>query len=269
VAALAGGTLYEVTLVVIPRWLRRSRLYRALVEGTLRIVVELVGGVQGAIPHHGMGTHELAARKLAGSGIELASLLTVGWSPLWLLAAAADVTGGTRVYLRALVAELRQGGVLPRGAEIGSADELLSTLEHTSATIAEALDVPPLTVDGMRGTLSALRENAARLPGPGQLASIFAQLRDVAQEENRSLRFVSAAIGRGALRAGLEVGQAQIFNFYREALGAISAEGLATYTRRVSRPYWTAAAEHFDPGSVSHTQRVLGRIRGSEASGAI
>jgi len=37
IAAGLGGLLYEATQVLLPGWLRRSRLYRAIVAGTLRI----------------------------------------------------------------------------------------------------------------------------------------------------------------------------------------------------------------------------------------
>jgi hypothetical protein len=89
-------------------------------------------------------------RKTAGNAIELTSFLAVGWSPLWLLAAAADLTGGTRVYLRALLAELRGAGVLPAESTIASVEELLTTLERSSGLMADTIDMPP--------TISARRD---------------------------------------------------------------------------------------------------------------
>ena len=91
----AGGFIYEVTVLLLPGWLRRTRLYTAVVAGLLRIAVELVGGARGILPPDDIDARELATRKAAGTGIELVGLLAVGWSPLWLLAATADVTGGT------------------------------------------------------------------------------------------------------------------------------------------------------------------------------
>ena len=57
---------------------------------------------------------KLAVRKAGGNVVELGSILAFGFSPLWLLAGAADVTRGTRVYLDALVGELKAAGVLAR-----------------------------------------------------------------------------------------------------------------------------------------------------------
>ena len=46
VAAALGGTLHETAELVLPRLVRRSRLYEATARNLLRITVELVGGVE-------------------------------------------------------------------------------------------------------------------------------------------------------------------------------------------------------------------------------
>ncbi len=261
VAASMGGLIYEATEVLLPGWLRRSRLYRAIVAAFLRIVVELVGGVTGVLPPDDVGVEELAVRKTAGSVIELASFLAVGWSPLWLLAATADLTGGTRTYLRALVSELQRDGVLPEDAEFTSVEELLNSLEGTSGLMAETVDVPPLNVRDMRSSWQALQQNVAELPDASRLASIYAQLQRVAKQEGRSLRSVSSLIAAGAVRAGVQMGHTYIFDYYHDTLRTIIKEGLPAYTQRVAKPYLTAAAGHFDPQRTTYTERLLQRLR--------
>ena len=128
-ACLIGGLIYELTEVILPGWLRRTRLYQAIIAGLLRIVIELIGGVSGVLPPDEVTAQELALRKAAGTGIEFAGLLTIGWSPLWLFAVVADLTGGTRTYLRALVTELKGDGVLHEDAGIDSVEDLLNSLQ--------------------------------------------------------------------------------------------------------------------------------------------
>jgi hypothetical protein len=212
VAAGLGGLLYEAAQVLLPAWLRRSRLYRAIVAGTLRIAIELVGGATGVLPADEVTAQELAKRKAAGTGIEMAGLMFVGWSPLWLFAATADLTGGTGSYLRALVSELRRDGLLPEDAEFASVKELLDTLEGTSGLVAESLDVPPLNVDDMRTSWQNLRQHAAELPDADRLARLYAEPRQVAEREGRSLRSLSSLLAAGALRAGIKTGQVHIFD---------------------------------------------------------
>ena len=45
-AALSGGLVYEVSEVMLPLAVRRSKLYQAIVGRLLRIMIELVGGVE-------------------------------------------------------------------------------------------------------------------------------------------------------------------------------------------------------------------------------
>ena len=49
-AASAGGFIYETSLLLLPGRQRRTRLYKAIVAGVLRIAVELVGGATGILP---------------------------------------------------------------------------------------------------------------------------------------------------------------------------------------------------------------------------
>src|SRR5687768_14169674 len=109
-AALTGGLVYETSEVLLPLAVRRSRLYQAIVGRLLRIAIELVGGVEGVYPTEEMPVRELLARKTAGNVVELSSFLAVGWSPVWLLAGASDLIGGTKVYLQTLIKQLRDAG---------------------------------------------------------------------------------------------------------------------------------------------------------------
>src|SRR5918997_3714669 len=128
-AALTGGLVYEASEVMLPNAVRRTKLYQALVGRLLRITIELMGDVEGVYPTEEMPARELLVRKTAGNAVELASFLAVGWSPVWLLAGASDLVGGSKVYLQALVAELQDADVLAADADVASFEELLTALE--------------------------------------------------------------------------------------------------------------------------------------------
>lgn len=256
-AAVAGGLLAETARVALPKSVRRSKLYQATFERLLRIVVELVGDVPDVYAANGMTPSELATRKTVGNALELTGVLTMGWSPLWVLAAAADITGGTRAYLAALVDELKTSGALPSATDITSVDALLQTLEGTSGVAADAVDLPPLNVATLRESWTNLKANVDTLPDAQSLAATFTSLREAANAEGRSLLDVSAVVGAGALRAGLELGNVHIFAYYREALGAIGDEGLLKFLRRISTPYLSRAAQHFNVEAETYTERWL------------
>jgi hypothetical protein len=258
-AALTGGLVYETTEVMLPLVVRRSKLYQAIIGRLLRIIIELVGGVEGVYPAQEMPARELLVRKTAGNVVELSSFVAVGWSPVWLLAGASDLVGGTKVYLRTLVSELQEAGVLAPDADVSSFEELLSALEGTSGMLADAVDVPPLNVASVRTSWQELQRQVADLPDAAGLEKIFADLRLAARQEDRSILEISSMVALGAVRSGVRLGSVHIFDYYRRALPTIVQEGLLTFLRRTSTPYLRRAGSHFDPRSSTHSERLLRR----------
>ena len=258
----AGGLVHETSEFILPPPLRRSQLYQSTVGRMLRIVIEFVGGVAGDESADSLAVKDLAVRKLAGNAVELASVVAVGWSPLWLLAAAADVTGGTRAYLDTFVKELKSSGVLAADADVSSADDLLAALGGTTGQMADTIDIPPLALNEMRTSLNQFRQNAAALPDPRRLTQIFTEMNRAAAEQDRSLLVVSSLVAAGAIQAGIQLGNVHLFSFYRDSLSTLRTEGVPAYLQRISQPYLEAAAHHLRPSSGTHTQRLLGRFFG-------
>ena len=203
---------------------------------------------------------KLAVRKVGGNVVELGSILAFGFSPLWLLAGAADVTRGTRVYLDALVGELKAAGVLARESEFASVDDLLAALEGASGTTARLIDIPPLEVEGLKRSLADLRHDAKSLPTPPELAAVYQGLLAEADREQRSLLEVSVGMGLAFFNSARKVGRQHVLDPYTEDLRPLRDEGFAAYARRVGSPYASAVARHFDPAEATLTERGLGRL---------
>lgn len=256
-AALAGGALYETSQVALPHAVRDSKLYQVTVSRLLRILIEWVGDVRGIYGKEEMSAEELAVRKFTGNVVEFASIFAVGFSPLWILAAASDVMGGSKAYLRTLVTELEASGQLPAETDIASYEELLQRLETSSGVLADTIDVPPLTVKDARASYEALRRQADDLPSSDELALIFRELQVTAQKEGRSISEVSAALAGAAVRAGMNLGNTLIFDFYRESLHSIQEEGMLRFLLRTSTPYVRRAGKHFDPRAATYTDRAV------------
>jgi hypothetical protein len=258
---VVGGAVHETAEVVLPRFARRSRLYEATAKNLLRIAIELVGDVERDAPKGEPGPGELAKRKTAGNVVELGSIAAFGFSPLWLLAAAADVTRGSRVYLDSLVTELKRAGVLADEAELGSVDDLLAALEGASGTTARLVDLPPLELVELRASIAELRSSAGELPSPQELAALYDGLRREADREHRSLLEVSTGVGLAFLLSARNVGRDHVVVPYREDWQPLRREGFAAYARRTARPYGAAIAGHFDADRRTWTDRALARIR--------
>lgn len=256
-AALAGGALYETSQVALPQAVRESKLYQVTVSRLLRILIEWVGDVPGIYQDEEIAAGELAARKFTGNVVEFASIFAVGFSPLWILAAASDVMGGSKAYLRTLVAELQQTGQLPAETDIRSYEELLQRLETSSSVLADTIDIPPMSVKDARASFEALRRQADDLPSADELALIFRELQATAEREGRSVSEISAALAGAAARAGVNLGNTYIFDFYRESLRTIQEEGLLRFLLRTSTPYVKRAGGHFDPRAGTYTDRAM------------
>jgi hypothetical protein len=251
-----GGLVHESAQVLLPRFVRRSRLYEATAKNALRIAVEAVGRVEPAESPE-VSAVEITKRKAAGNVVELGSIAAFGFSPLWLLAAASDVVHGSRVYLAAFVDELKRAGVLAEEREIGSVDELLESLENASGRTAGLIDIPPLELAQLRATLGEFRADASGLPGPTELASLYQGLREEAARERGSLLAVSVGMGMAFLLSARNLANTHLAIPYREDWAPLRHEGFASYARRVGAPYARAVGGHFDPKRPSWTERLL------------
>ena len=260
-AAVLGGAVHETAEVLLPRFARRSRLYEATAKNLLRIVIELFGDVEREAPAGEPDAGELLKRKTAGNAMELGSIAAFGFSPLWLLAAASDISHGSRVYLDVLVAELKRAGVVAKGAELQSLDDLLGALEGASGTTARLIDLPPFELSGLRASFSELRSSASELPTPQQLAALYAGLLRTAARERQSLLEVSSGIGLAFLLSARHVGREHVVVPYRDDWQPLREEGFAAYARRIWGPYIAAMSGHFDPERETWTERGLNRVR--------
>jgi len=269
-AALFGG-VHETAQLVLPRLVRRSRLYDVTAKNLLRIAIELVGGVENgaATEANQPGAGRVAVKKAAGNVVEFGSIAAFGFSPLWLLAAASDILNGSKAYLNALELELTRAGVLADGVHFKSVDDLLGALEGTTGNAAGLIDMPPLELKELRASISELKRDAKSLPTPGELARLFDGLVRTARMENRSLLAVSSGVGFAFLTSAKNVGKDHVVAPYREDWQPLRDEGFAAYAVRVSGPYRSAVGGHFDSSRKTWTERGargtqgwLGKLKG-------
>ncbi len=113
VAALGAGVVREVGEVALPSVLRRTQLYRNLVEATLRFAIERVGEVEGVYDEGALADRFLASRT-AGNAIEALGVVAFRASPVWILAALADLAGAGRRLIPAIADALAERGLLER-----------------------------------------------------------------------------------------------------------------------------------------------------------
>ena len=90
---LGAGVAREVGEVALPDGIRRSQLYQNLVDATLRFLIEQVGGVEGVYRAEGALPDNFLVRRTAGNAVEVLGIVAFRASPVWVLAALADLCG--------------------------------------------------------------------------------------------------------------------------------------------------------------------------------
>jgi hypothetical protein len=274
-SALAGGLAKELGDVVIPGALRRTYLYRSLVEGTLRFLIEQVGEVEGAFPSEGQLSENFLLRRGAGNGIEFVGILTFHASPVWIMAALADLSGAGKQLIQEITASLQEEGLLEKGASFENVEQMLDGLEKTAGRAAQAFNMPPLDIAGLRTEWAAMRAHVKTIPGPNlpSADTVWNMWRDLQHEaavqkrsvfEMSSLMALSAVrwVGLSATLAAQKTGKivtGAVLDHYRQTLQEIRKAGYLGYWAQEFRPYLKAAALQFSPGRGSLTQRLLRR----------
>src|SRR5581483_3556774 len=104
---------------------RRTKSYQMMVDIALRFMIEQVGEVKGVYPAEGELANNFLLRRTAGHGIELAGLVAFRASPVWIMAALADVSGAGRQIVQEIAEALKQEGLLNPGARFENVEQLL------------------------------------------------------------------------------------------------------------------------------------------------
>jgi hypothetical protein len=289
VTGLAAGAVRELGEVVLPLRVRRSRLYASVVASTLRFLIEQVGQVEGAYPDDaGALPHDFLTRRAAGNVFEIAGIAAFHASPVWVLAALADLAGAGRDLLGEIVKALQNEGLLEQGHRFQNVDELLDGLECTAARLAETVNMPPLDVAALRVEWEKVRADASRIPRAAfpeaaRLSSLWRELKQEAELQGRSVlevssliavaairtlpdnaRWLSRIIRTGSRRTGEVLGRG-LLDHYQETLAEIHKTGYLCYWFREYQPYLKGAVQQFSRQRVSTTERLLSRVRNAPA----
>jgi hypothetical protein len=224
------------------------------------------------------------ARRTAGNAVEMLGIVAFSASPVWVLAALADVCGAGRQLIPEMADALKEHGLLDKGAEFSSVDQMLDGLERTSSRLAATINTPPLDVAGLRREWDAVRSEArslqpGSLPSRETIAAMWTDLKTESARHDRTIFETSSMVALSAVRtfpdrarwfyASARVGAARtgdivaatLLNHYRQTLAEMRETGYTTFAARQFRPYIRAAAAQFSPQRHTLTERMLEKFR--------
>jgi hypothetical protein len=277
-AALAAGLAKEVGSVVLPRAVQRTHLYRLMVENTLRFLIEQVGEVEGIYTAQEPMVEKFAIRRAASHGIEVAGIFAFHASPVWVLAALADLSGAGQTLIAEISVALRDGGLLsPQEHPFETVDQLLDGLEKSAGDLAQAVNMPPLNIAEIRAHWEKLRRDlpVAALPRVETLQRSWNQLVRSALQENVSIYRLSSLLALSAIRklpsnitwisragrvAGRRTGEVlveTVLDHYVESLMEIHRKGYLKFWIQEFDPYIRATARQFSRQHISLTEKLF------------
>ena len=147
--------------VALPDGIRHSELYQNPVDGTRRYLLEQVGGVEGVYASDESVPENFLVRRTAGNAVEVLGVIAFRASPVWVLAALADVCGMGRHLIPEIADALKAQGLLDGDTQFTSVDQVLDGLEQTSSRLASTINAPPLDVAGLRAEWDAIGRGPA------------------------------------------------------------------------------------------------------------
>ena len=222
-------------------------------------------------------SEDYVQRKMAGTALEAAGLLTMGYSPLWVFAILGDAAGGGKVFLNRLVKYLKENNVLTEEIEATELVDVLEAVQEASIQSASTIDTPPLTREELSELANEMKSNYGRVVKSAtnlmpRLEAIWKNMEQLALRENISIErlvgimTVDAATwskkGMGIAVAtgqtGAELFNEKILDSYRKTLAMTSEQGIDEYLSSHMRPFMQSARAHFDPTQKTWTEIKLG-----------
>jgi hypothetical protein len=251
-----------------------------MVESTLRFLVQQVGEVDGIYPTEDSLAENFLLKRAVGDGIDFIGIAAFHASPVWILAALADISGAGRQLVDEISSSLKEDGLLDRDTRFETVDQLLDGLEHTAGQLAASIRCPPLDIAGLRKEWCSLREAAQTIPPPNLPSPRFVrdrwdELKQTAADQQRTVLELSSLmafstvravptnvlwLSRCARTATLRTGQffaEGLMDHYRSTLRQIRDTGYLAYWKNEFRPYLRAAADQFSPAHQSSTERLI------------
>ena len=99
-----------------------------MVGVTLRFLIEQVGEVEGVYPTESRLAESFILSADGGHGIELLGILAFRASPVWVLAALADVTGGGHKLMQEITEALKEERLLEADTSFETMEQVLGGL---------------------------------------------------------------------------------------------------------------------------------------------
>lgn len=276
-AAIVGGTSILLSETLFPTSLRGTTTYKVTIGLMQQFIVERVAGMKDKVNEGQVQLDEdYVQKKMAGTALEAAGLLTMGYSPLWVFAILGDTAGGSKVFLNRLVKYLKENGVVTEDIEAKELVDVLEAVQEATNKSASTIDTPPLSREELSELANEMKISYGRVFKSTKnltphLEAIWKNVEQLALREEISIErligimTVDAArwskkgvdIARATGQTGVSLLNEKVLDSYKNTLAMTSEQGIDKYMSSHMDPFMQSAREHFDPMQKTWTEKKL------------
>lgn len=272
-SAIVGGSTLLLTKTLIPEAIKNTNSYKFTLGMFQTFLIRNVAGIDQVKTEHELGD-DFVQRKLLGTSLEAAGLLTMHLSPVWVFAIASDAARGGQVFLQRLVHHLKDGQVIAQDSNPESLEQILISIHEMGRHGATAIDTPPLTMQQVNELAGELRHSTSSLASNSSkllpsFESIWNQISLVAKKENLSVEQVLGMLSVSAVsvaetgvgtagavgKTGYTLLDEVVLTDYKNTLTNISDVGAFNYMKENMQPFLQNAQSHFDFKKETWTQK--------------
>ncbi len=277
VVSVGTGITSLLTKLLLPNAVKDSSTYRVTFGMLQQFLIEKVAQVEEGEKSIALKDH-YAVRKTAGSIIEGVGLISIRFSPVWMLAILSDVSGGSRVYLTRLIEDLKKNNLIDTTVNYDNVYDLLDGINKSSKIGVDAMDTPPISVEEFKEFIDTLMaqmkdNNTSSKKMLGDLEKVYHKMTDTSQKEKMSLQKLNGAmtldlmknmtkkgfdITKVTTKTSLDMINETVIKSYMDSLDLVNKVGKRKYLIEHMTPFMRQFKQHYNKDKKTITGKALG-----------
>lgn len=268
-----------ISTVFFPKALKNSATYRVTYGMLQQFLVEKVAGVEIEEKDFVLKKNYVA-RKTLGSILEGVGLVSIRFSPVWILAILSDLSGGSKEYFQRILQDLQRNGLIDGGKQYNSVFDVLEQIQATTKVGVNTFDMPPLSKEDFtefkQEIKNVYQQNTATTKKMmHELETVYKQMNTVSRDKKLNLAQLNGAMAMELMKRGAKKGidiskvtsvsslkllHELFIESYKETLNDISKQGKRSYLIRHMTPFVRQIQKYYQPDTVTTTDKLIRRF---------
>ncbi|MBC7960266.1 MAG: hypothetical protein H7X94_10395 [Vallitaleaceae bacterium] len=277
IVSVGTGISSLLTKLLLPSAVKDSATYRVTFGMLQQFLIEKVAEVEASDKKMPLKDHYVV-RKAAGAVIEGVGLVSIRFSPVWMLAILSDVSGGSRIYLKRLLEDLKKSKLIDAGVNYDNVYDLLEGINKSSKMGVTAIDTPPISTQefiAFKDLLMAqLKDNnTTSMKLFEDLEKVYEKMKAVGRQEKMSLRKLNGAMTLDLMKntakkgfditmvttkTSLDMINETVIKSYMDSLDQVNKIGKRKYLVEHMTPFMKQFTNHYRKDKKTLTERVFG-----------